>query len=384
MAQLNTVLVILSWYTSNICVLLLNKYLLGGYGFKYPVFLTLCHMCACSILAYVASLLKIYELQQIQSRKQGLKICLLSCVFCASLVLGNASLRFLPVSFTQAIGATTPFFTAFISFLVLQERESNLVYSSLLPVVIGIAMATGAEPSFHMIGFVAAVAATALRAFKSVLQGVLLTDSERLNTLSLLAYMSAIAVCLLLPVVVILEPASPAVFWTLTLQHTWFLPSLGMNASLAFFVNLTNFLVTKYTSALTLQVLGNAKGVVAAIISVAIFKNPITLTGSVGYCITVGGVVAYSQARKASRQVQLLPRATSDLPAPDDTEKQPMLEPETKQGAVLKDPLRSGGHASDPLAQLTDRRSAGESRNPSPGLNKARVLPMSSSASSSV
>ena len=37
----------------------------------------------------------------------------------------------------QAIGATTPFFTAFFSLVMLRERETNLVYSSLLPVVIG-------------------------------------------------------------------------------------------------------------------------------------------------------------------------------------------------------------------------------------------------------
>ena len=43
------------------------------------------------------------------------------------------------------------------------------------------------------------------------------------------------------------------------------------------------------------QVLGNAKGVVAAIISVAIFRNPVSTLGAIGYSITVGGVVAYSQ-----------------------------------------------------------------------------------------
>ena len=36
--------------------------------------------------------------------------------------------------------------------------------------------------------------------------------------------------------------------------HAGFVPALGLNACLAFFVNLTNFMVTKYTSALTLQV----------------------------------------------------------------------------------------------------------------------------------
>lgn len=46
-----------------------------------------------------------------------------------------------------------------------------------------------------------------------------------------------------------------------------------------------SFLVTKYTSPLTLQVLGNAKGVIAAIVSVYIFLNPVTVSGVQGACI---------------------------------------------------------------------------------------------------
>lgn len=37
---ITTLLLIGSWYFSNIGVLLLNKYLLSIYGFKYPIFLT--------------------------------------------------------------------------------------------------------------------------------------------------------------------------------------------------------------------------------------------------------------------------------------------------------------------------------------------------------
>jgi hypothetical protein len=76
---------------------------------------------------------------------------------------------------------------------------------------------------------------------------------------------------------------------------------LLFNSFLAYFVNLTNFLVTKYTSALTLQVLGNAKGVVAVIVSVMYFRNPVTVYSLLGYGITVTGVVLYSQAKKTNR-----------------------------------------------------------------------------------
>lgn len=49
----------------------------------------------------------------------------------------------------------------------------------------------------------------------------------------------------------------------------------------------SNFLVTKHTSALTLQVIGNAKGVVAAAVSVAVFKNAVTWQG----CLVSDGVM---------------------------------------------------------------------------------------------
>ena len=38
-------------YLSNTAMLLLNKHLLGGYGFRYPVFLTACHMAACVVMS---------------------------------------------------------------------------------------------------------------------------------------------------------------------------------------------------------------------------------------------------------------------------------------------------------------------------------------------
>ena len=53
---------------------------------------------------------------------------------------------------------------------MINARESSRTYAALLPVVIGIVIATGAEPSFNLAGFAAAVTATAARAFKSVLQ----------------------------------------------------------------------------------------------------------------------------------------------------------------------------------------------------------------------
>lgn len=132
------------WYSTNIGVLLLNKFLLSNYGFTFPIFLTVCHMSACAILSYVSiRFLKIVPIQRVKSRSQLLRIATLSIVFCWSVVGGNISLKYLPVSFNQAVGATTPFFTAVFAYLMTRKKEAWATYSCLVPVVSGVVIASG-------------------------------------------------------------------------------------------------------------------------------------------------------------------------------------------------------------------------------------------------
>ncbi|CAI5469538.1 unnamed protein product [Closterium sp. Yama58-4] len=293
---------IASWYICNIGVLLLNKFLLSNYGYKYPIFLTMCHMAACSLFSYIAiAWMKLVPLQAIRSRSQFLKIAALSAIFCFSVVSGNISLKYLPVSFNQAIGATTPFFTAFFAYIMTFKREAWVTYAALIPVVMGVVIASGSEPSFHLYGFIICIAATAARALKTVVQGLLLqSDGEKLNSMNLLLYMAPIAVVLLVPATLIMEDNVLGITIKQAKEDWGILPLLAINSATAYFVNLTNFLVTKYTSPLTLQVLGNAKGAVAVVVSILLFRNPVTVVGMIGYSITVIGVVLYSEAKKRS------------------------------------------------------------------------------------
>ncbi|XP_027336495.1 probable sugar phosphate/phosphate translocator At3g11320 [Abrus precatorius] len=296
----STIGVVTAWYSSNIGVLLLNKYLLSNYGFKYPCFLTTCHMMVCSLFSYVAiSVMDIVPLQSVRSKNQFWKIFGLSVVFCFSVVCGNMSLRYIPVSFNQAIGATTPFFTAGFAYAMSKKREAWVTYATLLPVVAGVIIASGGEPSFHLFGFIICVSSTAARAFKSVLQDILLSsEGEKLDSMNLLLYMAPIAMMVLLPTTLLMEENVIWITIELARRDIRIIWYLILSSSLAYFVNLTNFLVTKYTSALTLQVLGNAKGAVAVVISILIFKNPISMIGMLGYALTVLGVILYSETKK--------------------------------------------------------------------------------------
>jgi drug/metabolite transporter (DMT)-like permease len=56
----------------------------------------------------------------------------------------SAKLTTVPARIMQAIGATTPVFTAVLAVAMMGKRETGIVYAALLPVVIGIVIATGA------------------------------------------------------------------------------------------------------------------------------------------------------------------------------------------------------------------------------------------------
>jgi hypothetical protein len=50
------------------------------------------------------------------------------------------------------------------------NREAGITYLTLIPIAGGVVIASGGEPLFHLLGFVACLLATSGRALKSVVQ----------------------------------------------------------------------------------------------------------------------------------------------------------------------------------------------------------------------
>ncbi|XP_038993172.1 probable sugar phosphate/phosphate translocator At3g11320 [Hibiscus syriacus] len=119
--------------------------------------------------------------------------------------------------------------------------------------------------------------------------------------MNLILYMAPMAIVFLLPAALIMEENVIGITLALAREDVKIIWYLLFNSTLAYFVNLTNSLVTKHTIALTLQVLGNAKGAVAVVVSILIFRNPVSVTGMLGYTLTVFGVILYGEAKKCSK-----------------------------------------------------------------------------------
>ena len=299
------------------------------------------------------------------------QVFVLAVTFAVSVVCGVAALAYIPVSFKvrsavplcrvhrhfpkssrdkasvissvsyalqEMIAATTPLFTAVIAFAA-GEREDWMRCIALLMVALGAIVATEGEPMWNTLGFLLGMAATVTRGLKSVLQHVLLSSEEKLDSMNLLRFMSMFAVAVLIPAAVAVD--GPLLFInTVTASieegNVEFLAWLSLNICSAFLVNLFSFLVTKVVGPTSLQVLGNFKGVLCAFLSVMIFENPVTVQSVGGYTLTTAGVFCYSYLKqRASTKVtkqktDALSSPEARLRLPLDASKLPLLSGESK------------------------------------------------------
>jgi len=354
---LKTFLIVCGWFASTVLLISFNKILMrDGSKFRLPIFLTFMHMCVAYVCCEIVLSFKERSLvvafhnssgsgsssstggggvfvsarQQLQSNRQFWKIFALSQTFAVSIVAAVASLEYLEVSFEQAIAACTPAVTAFMGMVILRKREHWRVWASLTPVILGGMVTAGAEPTFHAKGLALVLASMVARATKSCLQELLLSSaesseggkdggvqqSEKLDSLNSLRWMSLMSVCTLLPASVEFEGvcAIKAALRSAYEENdlAW---ALCANCAGAFLVNISQFLVTQHVGALSMQVLGNVKTIVTVVFSVVIFKNVVGLRSVLGYALTLIGCFVYLREKRRREAIENN-NNSNDLAAP--------------------------------------------------------------------
>ena len=293
-----TVLIIFTWFLLNIVINNLNGWILKTHGFAYPVTLTTVHMICCWALSggCLLSVMRPTDPQPTSAATLR-KVRMLSLAFCASVACGNIALRYIFVSFSQMVSAASPLFTMLLSAAMVGKRFSRTAYLSTIPMCGGVMLCTAGEVNFHVLGFLAILASTLLRGIKSILQARLLSPEERMDALTLLYHMSRASIAPLGLYAALgeypalndphLASADSFRLWLLILT----------SGLISFLLNVCNFLVTKETSAVTLQVLGNVKVVFAIAVSLFIFGNRVSSWSVVGCAVTLLGVGIYDRGK---------------------------------------------------------------------------------------
>jgi len=234
-------------------------------------------------------------------KRQIMKIAPLAICFSLSVGAGNLSLKYIYPSFNQMLSSIAPLMTVLVSVVMSGKRFNKWTWAS-MPVICGGLLVCGAEEvNFDVIGAACAVVATVLRAVRSVMQEQLLDAKEKdMDAVSQLYYMAPYALGFLVSMSLAFEGSDPIMFLypyrdgvptTGVPQLLVLLVFSGVNAC---FLNLAGNLITAHMGAVMLNILGNLRGCVSIILSVAIFQNPLTPVQMVGVVVCLFGVWIYN------------------------------------------------------------------------------------------
>lgn len=309
--QLRGVVAILQWWGFNVLVIIMNKWIFQKLDFKFPLTVSTVHFICSTIGAHIAiKVLKVKPLIEVSPHDRLRRILPMSFVFCVNIVLGNVSLRYIPVSFMQTIKSFTPATTVALQWLVWKKSFDRRVWLSLIPIVGGIVLTSVTELSFNMAGFLAAFFGCVVTSTKTILAESLL-HGYNFDSINTVYYMAPYATMILALPALLLEGWG-VVTWFNT-QPSLFVPVLiiFLSGVSAFCLNFSIFYVIHATTAVTFNVAGNMKVAVAIVISWLIFKNPISFSNAIGCSVTLIGCTFYGYVRHRLSQ-QASTKASSD------------------------------------------------------------------------
>ncbi|CAN6572227.1 unnamed protein product [Malus baccata var. baccata] len=223
-------------------------------------------------------------------------------------LLTNISLGEIAVSFTHTIKAMEPFFTVVFSALLLAERPSIWVVSSLVPIVGGAALASFTEASFKWIGFGSAMASNVTNQSRNVLRKKFMASLDNINLFSVITVISFI---LLVPSAILSE----GVKFTPSYLHSAAneglnIKELCVRSLLAGFCFHTyqqvSCMILQMVSPVTHAVANCVKRLVVIVSSVIFFQTPVSPMNALGkdsFCSRRSVLVFKSQETQAKAQL---------------------------------------------------------------------------------
>jgi len=232
-----------------------------------------------------------------------------AALFALAQVCTVASLYSMSVSFTHVVKALEPAATALATAVILKEVFHPAVYLSLIPVFVGVAMASASEVSFALFGFATAM----LSNFALSARNVLATKFGSVGDMGInkvermtnqLCILTLVATVLLLPPAIALPGGilDCPTAWHAALDHDVPVAELVYRMAASGFhfymYQLSSFWALSQASPMTYSVLNTLKRVVIIIATVVVLRNPLSIGTAVGASVAIGGGFLYSVAKQ--------------------------------------------------------------------------------------
>lgn len=286
------------WFFFSCSIAIVNKYIFTTVQFAFPISLTAYHMLAQALLAPLAAkCIPYFQVKTLSRTEFRRSILPVAIILSFEVCFNNLGLRFIPVSFVQTVRSLTPLCAALVSVILLKKRLTARALMTLIPICAGVALSTCEEISFHTGGFCATLFSCFLTAAKLALTSRLFVTATKLDPINALRYMSPVGFVVLSPIAFLLEGSYVARWFATRSIFDFEVLVVFASAFFALLLNLSIFLLLQRTNAVAVAIAGNFKVVATIIISVLIFKNPVTHLGAAGCAIALGGCTSYGLLR---------------------------------------------------------------------------------------
>jgi drug/metabolite transporter (DMT)-like permease len=289
---------VILWFSLNLGLAVLMKFVFSNSQFKFPVLLSTVHMLVVTILSKFV-LFGGYVEQQHVSKESQWRLRYFVLLFCLNIAFGNIAVKIVNLPLSQMVRSTIPVFIMAASFVILRTRYSLHVMFAVIPIVSGVAMLAYGDIELSAASLVLLLIGNVLAALKVVVTNKYLVE-DKLHPIVMLEKLSPLSTLVMFSFAVINGEVSKFQnVWTdidIT-TYMW----VVISGIISFGLNWSNFMANKKTSPLTMSVLGNLKQVVLVFISMSLFNTQITLLSGYGILTATIGMLLYSHHKSKKK-----------------------------------------------------------------------------------
>ncbi|KAL1528563.1 hypothetical protein AB1Y20_009906 [Prymnesium parvum] len=174
-STLRVVMLLLLWYSTSVLASITTKEILMR--FPYPITVAMVQQAVAAFCGWCTAQME--RRGALRDWRLHLRtFAPVAIPLVVALISYRWALMATTVAFTSTVKTLGPVFTVVFARLMLQERLSARQYSSVVPVVLGVAITTITEAEFIFVGFVAAIISTAAQALQTVVSKHVLRERE--------------------------------------------------------------------------------------------------------------------------------------------------------------------------------------------------------------
>jgi len=285
-------------FCSSCGIIFVNKILFQAYDFPYATFTTSCHFIVTFMGVIVCKHLGMFSVKTLSNWD----VLSITIFFVGFVVFNNLSLNYNSVGFYQLMKVMTTPVIAFIQHFFYGQVLPLKLQLSLIPIIIGVAMATVSDVRFNRYGLFWAVLGIFSTSYYQIFVKKKQKDLDA-NALQILYYQAPQAATMTLILTPILDEQfnlqelPPMLASGLSPGQLAVTGVLFLSCILAFCVNLSIFLVVGATSPISYNVLGHAKLLVILTFGIVVFGDDTNKTRLCGMFIAFCGIVAYTHLK---------------------------------------------------------------------------------------